>query len=1837
MTSRTRPVRPLRPLVALALLAALLVPGPLGTVASGDPSEGSTPVAVNDQRRISVGGLHSCAVLDTGEVQCWGANAMGQLGNGTTAASTLPRKVVGISTALAVSAGNSHTCAMVYGGTVRCWGNNGSGQLGNGTTSPPDDPVLAPVVVRHDHDGNPATALVDLGGVTSIAAGGFHTCGTRTGGTVVCWGHDGSGQLGGGGGTGTSLLPVTVVHDHDDDATTDPVALTGVTAVTAGEYHSCALLGAGGEVKCWGHNGFGQLGNANGGPGTDETVAVAVSGLPDDDPHAHDPHKAVAVAAGQGHTCAVLDDNTARCWGHNFYGQLGNNTTFSLPNEQGGTDSHTPVTVKHDADPDPSPLNVDIQALDDIVSITAGQFHSCAGLSDGSARCWGNNGRGQLGDDNPLDNPPKNKAIAVPVASLGNARAVTAGGFHTCALVTGDTMSCWGYNFFGQLGSYRSVRHTPVTVTALSGARLATAGDGHACALVEAAPPADKPACWGHNASGELGANLTPSPADSRVPVPVFGIADVGAAGVDDPAELSKLLSAGNDHTCALPTPVGTPQCWGRNADGELGDATNTSRKAPVAVSALTTVTQISAGGGTLGAELGHTCARAADTSVRCWGDNSRGQLGNGTLDSTETLSDSNEPVRVRFDDNDDHLHHDPPPITGPIDGVGAVEVASGAAHSCARLDAANNRRVRCWGANDAGQLGDGTHVDRHYAVTVDKNDEEPDSDDDPLNFEPLENVVAIAAGLRHSCAIAEDAGAPKVFCWGDNSLRQLGNGTTTSSDEPVEVNLSTVGSPSPLMISAGDNHTCARVKATSGSTGAVCWGDDSFGQLGNGPAGATTAVVPVGLDPPEGDASGTDLVKGVSASRKNTCAALLDTTVSCWGDNTHGQLGDGVGQHSRAPIAVENLGSVGGNAIPAPLDDTATIVVPPPPATSITINVLANDGDADGDALTVASVSDPARGTATTDGTTVTYTPDSNFCTADPTSNQDTFTYAASDGTATVPATVTVTVNCPNTAPDAVDDPASTNEDTAVSIEVTANDTDVNGDDVTVQPGSLSTPSDGGSVVVNPGGKSVTYTPAPDFFGTETFTYRATDGTAQSAPATVTVTVSNVNDPPVATDDAATTPEDTAVTIDVIANDSDIDSASLGVVSVSDPPHGTAQSVGPHNVEYTPSADFCGTDNFTYTVSDGSLTDTGSVTVNVTCVNDGPHANDDSATTAEDVAVTVDVLANDVDPEGDPLTITAASDPPHGTATVNGGASITYTPDPDFCGADSFSYTISDGGESDVGLVVPVTVVCHNDAPVANDDTVGVAEDASANVDVLANDTDVDGDTLVVASATDPAHGSTRVASSNRVVYTPDPDFCGTDTFTYTARDVGGFTDDATVTVSVACVNDAPSLASISDRASAWGNAASIPLASSDADAGDPDPVTSDEVTYSLTAAPAGASLVETSPGSFSVAWTPTREQIGRHLFTVRATDGNGLFDDESFTFTVTKRSTSLTYTGATVGQHSDPVEVSATLVDPAGAPVTGATLTFAIGTRSASNVTGPSGSAATTIVLGDPAGTSSVSVTFAGDAAYVASASADPFTIAKEHVVTTFAGRHLTTTSGTSAPVRLEATVAEEADGHLGSGIATLRMHFTEVGGALLCSAPVSMTVPGQGRASCTTDSLALGSRAVVIRATGASYGGPVDVASFAVAQVPSGSAAGAGRVSGDAVDDFAFQVRPVRRAAPAGDAVHVYRSGPSAMVVKTDALTSLSRNCTGGKAKVCTATIEGSAADRWSVDLATGAVAVLAGTPDLRIDATDAAEPDGAGSDSYAVAISAPDSYSRGSAAAPIWLAAGNVRIP
>lgn len=697
---------------------------------------------------------HSCAVTDAGGVKCWGDNYFGQLGDDTTVRRSEPVDVVGLSSGVSqVMVGGYHTCALTIEGAVKCWGENGSGQLGDGTTTQ----RLTPVNVNNLTSG-----------IVALAAGTKHTCALTSSGGVQCWGMNSDGQLGDAT-TTQRLSPVNVSG-----------LSSGIAKIAGGERHTCALSSAGG-LACWGWNGEGQLGD---GTTTQRLSPVAVNGLSSG---------VIALAAGYGFTCALTNTGGMKCWGDNYYGQLGDGTY---------TQRLTPNDV--------SGLNSGVTAL------ATGFYHTCAVITGGAAKCWGWNGYGQLGDGTTTQ-----RWTPVDVSGLtSGVTEIAAGSIHSCAL-TSSGMMCWGGNYYGQLGDGTpTFRTTPVDVSGLSsGVTAITSGYEHNCAVNDIGGVN----CWGWNVEGQLGnGNM----AQSIVPVAVTGLS--GSI---------TMLSAGYQHSCAL-TDNGGVKCWGDNYYAQLGDGTQIRRLTPVDVSGLSSgVTHLTAGSA-------HTCVVTNAGAVKCWGDNSAGQLGDGTVSRRLT------PVYV----------------SGLSSGVS--KVAAGYGHTCAITSSGG---VKCWGWNGYGQLGDGTTTTR---IT-------------PVDVSGLSSgVVAIALGYKHTCALLDSGG---VKCWGWNAYGQLGDGTTDTRLTPVDV-----GSLSGInWLAVGYEHSCA----VTSSGGATCWGQNSYGQLGDGTL--TPSFSPVSVS---GLSSG---VAALSGGYNHTCALLTAGGVQCWGDNIDNQLGDGTPIQRLTPVEV--------------------------------------------------------------------------------------------------------------------------------------------------------------------------------------------------------------------------------------------------------------------------------------------------------------------------------------------------------------------------------------------------------------------------------------------------------------------------------------------------------------------------------------------------------------------------------------------------------------------------------------------------------------------------------------------------------------------------------------------------------------------------------------------------------------------------------------------------------------------------------------------------------------------------------------------------------------------
>jgi alpha-tubulin suppressor-like RCC1 family protein len=685
--------------------------GELGTGSYGPGVFSSTPATVlgvggagtlSNVSQVSVGDAHVCALLSNSTVACWGYDGSGELGNGSTSGTSYSAPVlVKVSTAPSaaaftgfaqVSAGKSFTCAVVStDGGVWCWGSDTDGKIGNNGTN--DSPVPTRVVktggspavtgagqvsAREDHacalvsgavwcwgdnlngelgnnDGTHTNSSVavqvkavggtsTLSGATQISAGKDHNCALISGGGIDCWGGDYDGQLG-----NNSFNP----SDY-------PVQVSGISTaagLSAGLTHTCALL-SDHSLDCWGDNVYDQLGIGKLGH---SATPISVSGITD----------ASAVSSGFDHACAIRSGGTVWCWGRNYNGQLGNNST---------TDSSTPVQVKGAGG---------TGFLTGVSQISAGGSHTCALILDdpinhpengGKVWCWGSDGNGELGNGYTTDSPTPAQVVIGPLpgtAALDHVIQISAGGSHTCALSQGETVSCWGRNYEGQLGNgavihtLGSDKSTPVSVLSLTNVINISAGYGHTCAVLSTGSYTIS--CWGANSYGQLGHGNT---TDSSSPVQVYTGGTTPLIGVSK-------VSAGSFHTCALLS-SGNARCWGHNANGQLGNGNPTADNPFAALqvnasgsTALTGVSNVSAG-------PDHSCALLSTNTVDCWGYNYSGQLGIGTL------ADSYYPAPVSSLANVAQLS------AGGVGNNG---------FSCALI---TGGAVKCWGSDYDGELGDG-------------------------------------------------------------------------------------------------------------------------------------------------------------------------------------------------------------------------------------------------------------------------------------------------------------------------------------------------------------------------------------------------------------------------------------------------------------------------------------------------------------------------------------------------------------------------------------------------------------------------------------------------------------------------------------------------------------------------------------------------------------------------------------------------------------------------------------------------------------------------------------------------------------------------------------------------------------------------------------------------------------------------------------------------------------------------------------------------------------------------------------------------------------------------
>ncbi len=956
--------------------------GSSGELGNGANANSSSPVEVSGITNaidVSSGDAHSCAALSNGLVKCWGANNAGQLGTGDNVWSWVPVTVAGISNAVAVSSGNGHSCALLADRSVKCWGWNNLYQLGSNSLS-------------NLSNSTTPVAVYGVSSAIGISAGGTHTCALLASGSVSCWGSNTYGERG----------------DSTTAAPNNPTVVTGISnavSISAGGSHSCAVTDDQ-TLKCWGRNYDGQLGIGTVGAGVDRTTPIVVPGLTG----------VRSVSAGMFATCAILTPVNAKCWGYNSNGQLGNGSV---------NHSSSPVAVTGSAR---------------FVSFGVGTYSACAILDDQSVNCWGANESGQTGNGSTMEsriptttnNPrvrwvipsavpdvPSNFATVQksdtsvslawgapdnggqPISNYFVEYSRDGGSWNTAkggitnvnaALVTGLTggvsyrfrVSAMSAEGLGQPSASLTV--TPASVAATPSS-LAVSSKSATTVSLSWVPPdcclatndyviefSTNGTSWSTfsdgvsdsttttvtglirgadyqfrvravNSQGTGSASAAVSVIPSIVPAVVnpillssktvssvslvWGAPDDGgralsdyvveysingtswsvfddgistsssvtvtglSLGVSYQFRVSAVSAEGTGMTSqairvtTTPAPVSQVSTvsktessvslsWTAPLDGgqPIYDykveysasggpwstfADGVSAAMSVTVTGLVRgnpysfrVAAVNAEGigpwGLFGSQISagddHSCAVGSDGTARCWGRNSNRQLGNG---STTTSS--------------------VPVVVSGLTGV--VSISAGGSHSCAL---GFDGTVRCWGNNGSGQLGSDSLTSSSVPVVV----------------SGLSGVQSISTGNAHSCAVLSDGSAR---CWGDNSNGQLGINSLTNSKVPVVVH----GLGGVQSISAGTSRTCAVLFDGS----ARCWGNNSNGQLGNN--SMTNSKVPVVV-------SGLSGAVSISTGSSHSCAVLSDGSARCWGNNSNGQLGDNSLTFSLVPVVVSGL-----------------------------------------------------------------------------------------------------------------------------------------------------------------------------------------------------------------------------------------------------------------------------------------------------------------------------------------------------------------------------------------------------------------------------------------------------------------------------------------------------------------------------------------------------------------------------------------------------------------------------------------------------------------------------------------------------------------------------------------------------------------------------------------------------------------------------------------------------------------------------------------------------------------------------------------------------------------
>ncbi|HEY0156888.1 MAG TPA: Ig-like domain-containing protein [Thermoanaerobaculia bacterium] len=595
---------------------------------------------------------------------------------------------------------------------------------------------------------------------------------------------------------------------------------------------------------------------------------------------------------------------------------------------------------------------------------------------------------------------------------------------------------------------------------------------------------------------------------------------------------------------------------------------------------------------------------------------------------------------------------------------------------------------------------------------------------------------------------------------------------------------------------------------------------------------------------------------------------------------------------------------------------------------------VLANDVDADGDPLVAVIVDPPSHGTIdfNLDGG-FSYVPFAGY------SGIDTFSYTVVEASSLAGArrgpqnmgapvtVVSINVHATNTVPVANPQSVELDEDTQKIVTLTG--TDADGD--ALQYNINTSPAHG---TLNAAGPQVRYIPAPDFAGTDSFTFTMTDGFSSSSPATVSILVKPINDAPTVANDVYGTLRNTQLTVNaangVLGNDQDVDNASLIAVLLSGPAHGTLTLNPNGSFIYTPTTGFSGSDSFRYRASDGVATSLqpARVTINVRTTNAAPVAHAATVNTDEDVAVGVTLTGTD--PDGDTVELELVTQPANGVLTGS-LPNLAYTPNPNFNGTDTFTFRASDGFVFSPAATITIVVGAVNDAPVAIAGAETVAEESTLNGSVAGLVTDVDSNSFTFSLVTNVNNGTLVLATNGTYTYTPDPNFSGSDAFGWVASDGSASSNMSLVTITVTDVNEAPVFTSTNATNVAENTTAVLTVTTSDFEA--------DAIAYSITGGADAADFsINAATGALVFNAAPNFEAPadadGNNVYLVQVTANDGTDSTlQTITVTVTDVNEAPSFTSGTTATWAENLAAGTTAYTAAVTDPEGDTITFSIG----------------------------------------------------------------------------------------------------------------------------------------------------------------------------------------------------------------------------------------------------------------------------------------------------------------